>query len=195
MTVGKRLKDERTRLQLTLDEMGARGGVKKNAQIKYEADERSPDAGYLVGISEAGADVLYVLTGRRRIDMPANEAERQAVLMALQHSGGLPAPSAPHMAEALAQYQAKQAKLVRAGGHLGVQVADERQAKLLSWYIQANETGKKMIERVAEMEASRPKPNRKKSAMSTHIDGGINVSGDGNSVGNNNQSTVIKSEQ
>lgn len=42
---------------------GAHGGVRKQAQIKYEKGERKPDTKYLEGIAAAGANVDYILTG------------------------------------------------------------------------------------------------------------------------------------
>lgn len=63
--LGERLREERKRLGLSQADFGALGGVKANAQGKYEADERSPDSGYLEGLASAGVDVLYVLTGQR----------------------------------------------------------------------------------------------------------------------------------
>lgn len=63
--LGERLREERKRLGLSQADFGALGGVKANAQGKYEADERSPDAAYLSGLSAAGVDVLYLLTGQR----------------------------------------------------------------------------------------------------------------------------------
>ncbi|TLX52867.1 transcriptional regulator [Stutzerimonas nosocomialis] len=63
--LGERLREERKRLGLSQADFGALGGVKANAQGKYESDERSPDAAYLNGIMAAGVDVLYVLTGSR----------------------------------------------------------------------------------------------------------------------------------
>ncbi len=63
--LGERLREERKRLGLSQADFGALGGVKANAQGKYEADERSPDAEYLTGLSAAGVDVLYLLTGQR----------------------------------------------------------------------------------------------------------------------------------
>lgn len=63
--LGERLREERKRLGLSQADFGALGGVKANAQGKYEADERSPDSGYLEGLAAAGIDVLYVLTGKR----------------------------------------------------------------------------------------------------------------------------------
>ena len=47
-------------------DFAALGGASKRAQIRYEADERAPDALYLAGIAKAGANILYIVTGRRR---------------------------------------------------------------------------------------------------------------------------------
>jgi transcriptional regulator with XRE-family HTH domain len=60
-----RLKEERTRMSVNQSEFAKIGGVQKNAQIKYEKGERSPDVDYLQRISASGVDVLYLLTGRR----------------------------------------------------------------------------------------------------------------------------------
>ena len=65
-TIGERLREERQRLGLNQPDFGARGGIKKVAQIHYEQGERSPDAEYLAGVAAAGADVLYIVTGERR---------------------------------------------------------------------------------------------------------------------------------
>jgi transcriptional regulator with XRE-family HTH domain len=46
-------------------EFAALGGASKRAQIRYESGERSPDAEYLAGIAARGADVLYIVTGKR----------------------------------------------------------------------------------------------------------------------------------
>lgn len=55
---------------LNQEDFGRLGGVKKNAQHNYEAGERQPSAGYLAALAAAGADVLYILTGERRPDLP-----------------------------------------------------------------------------------------------------------------------------
>ena len=60
-----RLKEERTRMSANQSEFAQIGGVQKNAQIKYEKGERSPDADYLQRIAAHGVDVLYLLTGHR----------------------------------------------------------------------------------------------------------------------------------
>ncbi len=61
---GERLRAERERLGLTQAEFSALGGVGRNAQRRYETDERAPDSDYLTRIADAGADILYIVTGR-----------------------------------------------------------------------------------------------------------------------------------
>lgn len=51
-------------------------GQKKNSQINYEAGKRSPDSDYLSAISDAGADILYILTGERRSGLPSPTADQ-----------------------------------------------------------------------------------------------------------------------
>ncbi|MCP8687731.1 helix-turn-helix domain-containing protein [Marinobacterium sedimentorum] len=64
-SIGDRLKEERDRLGKNQEEFGTLGGVARNAQGRYEKDQRSPDALYLELISAAGADVQYIITGTR----------------------------------------------------------------------------------------------------------------------------------
>jgi transcriptional regulator with XRE-family HTH domain len=45
--------------------MAEKCGVGRQAQVRYEAGERSPDGNYLAAIAKAGADVNYILTGVR----------------------------------------------------------------------------------------------------------------------------------
>lgn len=60
------MREERERLGLSQSAFGELGGVLKRAQINYEKGERQPDAAYLSAIADAGADVLYILTGAKR---------------------------------------------------------------------------------------------------------------------------------
>lgn len=48
---------------------GARGTTRQS-QALYEKGERLPDAAYLKAIADAGADVLYILTGRDAPSVP-----------------------------------------------------------------------------------------------------------------------------
>ena len=63
MTIGDRLKEERSRLGLSQTDLGAAGGVGKTTQINYEKGTGSPDAKYLSALAALGIDILYVVTG------------------------------------------------------------------------------------------------------------------------------------
>lgn len=63
MTIGDRLKEERSRLGLSQTDLGAVGGVGKTTQINYEKGTGSPDAKYLSAVAALGIDILYVVTG------------------------------------------------------------------------------------------------------------------------------------
>jgi len=62
-TFGERLRAERKRLGFSQTELADLGGVRKQAQMNYEAGHRSPQAEYLHRIGQAGINVIYVLTG------------------------------------------------------------------------------------------------------------------------------------
>jgi DNA-binding XRE family transcriptional regulator len=67
---GCRLKEERERLGLSQTAFAALGGASKGSQILYEKGKPCP-SDYLSAIAAHGADVLYILTGRR--EQPALE--------------------------------------------------------------------------------------------------------------------------
>ncbi|WP_413874126.1 XRE family transcriptional regulator [Albidovulum sp.] len=60
-----RLKDERLRLEMNQEAFAAMAGQSKKSQMRYEAEERSPDTDYLSALAKHGVDVVYVLTGQR----------------------------------------------------------------------------------------------------------------------------------
>jgi len=62
---GHRLRQERIRIGMSQDGFAALAGQSRKSQINYEKGDRSPDIEYLAAIQVAGADVLYILTGRR----------------------------------------------------------------------------------------------------------------------------------
>ena len=78
-TIGERLKNERDRLKLTQEQLGAIGGVKRLAQANYENGKRQPDASYLSEIAKVGVDILYVILGEQ-----ANTAINEEELLLLQ---------------------------------------------------------------------------------------------------------------
>lgn len=74
LSVGQRLRDERARLGMSQPAFAALAGASKGAQQNWEKDAASPNAAALIAWAEAGADVLYILTGRRTADRPENAA-------------------------------------------------------------------------------------------------------------------------
>lgn len=73
--MGSRLREERERLRLSQAALGEIGRVRKQAQLKYEKGDRSPDADYLSAVAAAGVDVLYVLTGMRGENVASTPTE------------------------------------------------------------------------------------------------------------------------
>lgn len=88
MTIGERLKEERSRLGLSQTEMGAAGGVGKTTQINYEKDSGSPSATFLAAVAKLGVDVLYVVTGERKPQAAESITAEEADL--LKHYRELP---------------------------------------------------------------------------------------------------------
>jgi transcriptional regulator with XRE-family HTH domain len=79
-TFGRRLFEERHRLQRSQAELAQAIGVSERSIGNYERGQRSPDAEQLVRLVEQGMDVYYVLTGKRasgRLDL---EPMQRAVL-------------------------------------------------------------------------------------------------------------------
>lgn len=72
---GDRLRQERKRLGLTQQQMADVGGVRKQAQLKYEAGQSSPNAEYLALVQMHGVDVQFVLTGAPSAALAGDEAE------------------------------------------------------------------------------------------------------------------------
>jgi transcriptional regulator with XRE-family HTH domain len=65
MSFGKRLAEERKRMDLKQAAFAERVGTDVPKQSLYENDRRELRADYLARLAEADVDVVYVLTGRR----------------------------------------------------------------------------------------------------------------------------------
>ena len=77
-SIGSRLRAERKRLGYKQDDFAQKGGVAVQTLRKYESDARRPDADYLAGIADAGADVSYIITGQREDEGPVNMIREEA---------------------------------------------------------------------------------------------------------------------
>ncbi|RGP55989.1 helix-turn-helix domain-containing protein [Pseudomonas abyssi] len=100
-SIGDRIREERDRLGFNQTAFGAIGGVRKQAQLKYEKGERFPGADYLAAIAKVGADVQYIVAGQRASSaLAADEQEflglfraaplavKAAAIGALKSAGG-----------------------------------------------------------------------------------------------------------
>lgn len=72
MSVGARIREERLRLGLSQPAFAGLAGSTKSALVKWEKDDASPNAKALTVWANAGADVLYILTGRRADSRPGD---------------------------------------------------------------------------------------------------------------------------
>jgi len=81
-TIGRRLAEERDRLGYSQKALASRLLRTVRTQIKYEQGLTFPDAAYLFFLNQLGADIYYIVTGKRS----ANELEinEQAVLKAFR---------------------------------------------------------------------------------------------------------------
>jgi len=62
---GARLLEERNRLGLSQKNLAGALGKTFVTQSKYESEETKPDLVYLEGLDKLGADVYYIITGKR----------------------------------------------------------------------------------------------------------------------------------
>lgn len=60
---GARIKHEREKRKLSVEEFGVMGGVSITAQYNYERGKRKPDIEYLYNLSKIGCDIQYIVTG------------------------------------------------------------------------------------------------------------------------------------
>jgi len=65
MSIAERLKSERKRLGYSQTDFAAIGGASKGSQISWEKGAATPNAAFLAAVAEKGADILYIVTGRR----------------------------------------------------------------------------------------------------------------------------------
>jgi len=86
--MGARLKEERKRLGLSQHELGAIGKIEANAQGMYERGARFPNATYLSSIANAGVDILYVVTGVKKVRAADSISDMQTKV--LHELDGLP---------------------------------------------------------------------------------------------------------
>lgn len=85
MTIGDRLREERERLGFSQPAFAALAGTTKKSQIDYEKGQTFPKANYLEVIAAEGADIQYIITGRRSKPITASNPREAALLDNYRH--------------------------------------------------------------------------------------------------------------
>jgi transcriptional regulator with XRE-family HTH domain len=130
MSIFLRLREERERLGLTQEAFGTAGGVLKRAVINYEKGERFPDVSFLAGVANVGADVLYIVTGKRGSDSAGVLSEAESTLLTRWRNGS---PVLRGYLQEVGQAPATGGHSVTIGGDVGQQVnGDQTVAGTLS---------------------------------------------------------------
>lgn len=102
-----RLRAVRKALGLSQAAFARLGGVRKGAQIHYEAGRRLPNVSYLSALSVAGVDVAYLLTGSASKGMGEGPATRGARLKELRSALGWSQSQAADLARVRREMWAK----------------------------------------------------------------------------------------
>ena len=63
MSIGKRIAEERKRLQMTQAAFAEKIGVSLSSQKRYETSERMPNIVYIGALEKVGVNIAYVMTG------------------------------------------------------------------------------------------------------------------------------------
>lgn len=85
MTIGSRIKKERTRMKIKSKEFAEMVGCHPVTQSNYETDKRIPDLEYLEKLATAGADIAYIVTGQRG---PVPLTPEETALLELYRAAG-----------------------------------------------------------------------------------------------------------
>ncbi|MFU1906029.1 helix-turn-helix domain-containing protein [Bordetella avium] len=75
LEIGQRLKEERERLGLSQQAFAELGGASKRSQVEWEKGAQVPNAEFLALVAERGADVAFIVTGRRTISAQDLESD------------------------------------------------------------------------------------------------------------------------
>lgn len=77
----ERLRTEREALGMSQEVFAEQCGVGARSQRNYESGERLPDAAYLAAAATAGADVRYIVTGKRDGPAPLVLSSEERVML------------------------------------------------------------------------------------------------------------------
>lgn len=79
--MGDRLRDERLRINLQQNDLADQCDVSRRTFSAWEKGESTPSAEALAVMAGYGADVLYIVTGQRSVEMESNLAPSERELV------------------------------------------------------------------------------------------------------------------
>lgn len=85
-SIGSRLATERSRLRLTQTELASALGLSRNSVTLYEADKHQPGAEALAGLHLVGADIVFILTGKRPVKPPDQALDMDRLALSLEEA-------------------------------------------------------------------------------------------------------------
>lgn len=152
-SLGERIREERVRLGFAQPDFAGLAGASKSTQINWEKNQGAPDARTLAAWSEFGLDITFVVTGERSINKASTPYEIELLQRAFERAKTLVSGGAEKDFGAAVHriYNELYRKAVADGVHPG-QAADPREELLLRRFRSSNETGKKVIERMAALQ-------------------------------------------
>lgn len=83
LEIAGRIAEERNRLGMSQNEFGRATQTHRNTVRHYETGERKPDPLFLADLQNIGVDVLYVLTGARKVSEVSVRAVLSGISVAL----------------------------------------------------------------------------------------------------------------
>ena len=117
--IGDRLREERSRISPSQQAFADLCEVSRGTVVAWEKGAQSPNAEVLMRLAAAGADVLYIVTGKRGGESVGDLSEAESTLLARYRSGS---PALRGYLQELGQAPASGSNAVTIGGDVGQQV-------------------------------------------------------------------------
>lgn len=88
--IGLRLEIERDRLRMKHADFAKAGGIGTSTYSNYSSGEREPKASFLKAIEEIGADIVFIVTGKRVAQQPVAkyQADEFSTIVEAFNEGG-----------------------------------------------------------------------------------------------------------
>lgn len=172
-TLGGRLREERLRLEFGQEAFAQIAGATRQTQVNWEKGVGSPNAEAIAAWAQHGLDITYLVTGERAINKAATPYEAELLRQAVADVGARASEIEAPGAAVHRRYNELYRQAVAQGIHPGVPISPKEEV-LLKSYREAGEQGKRVIERMAMLEAERG-PERPTEVSKVKVRGDDNM--------------------